>query len=167
LEPPEVILNRLLTADEGISLAAAESCTGGNVAARITSVPGSSGYFVGGLVAYDNEVKSRLLQVPEAVLRQFGAVSAECARAMAEGARTLFNADFAVSTTGVAGPGGATRRKPVGLVYIGVASSASTETFEHHFDGDRQEVVAQATEEALQALRRVIGAHLEKSIPTR
>jgi PncC family amidohydrolase len=167
VESPELTLNRILTANEGLSLATAESCTGGNVAARLTSVPGSSLYFMGGLVAYDNDVKSRLLQVSAEVLSQFGAVSPECAREMAEGARALFDADFSVSTTGVAGPGGASRRKPAGLVYIGVAASDSTETFEHHFDGDRHQVVAQATEEALQALRRAVGARLNESIHPR
>jgi PncC family amidohydrolase len=137
------------------------------VAARLTSVPGSSLYVVGGLVAYDNDVKSRLLQVPAEVLGEHGAVSAECAQAMAEGARALFNVDFSVSTTGVAGPGGATRRKPVGLVYIGVASGTSTETFEHHFQGARDEVIAQATDSALQALRRMVEAQLNESIHPR
>jgi len=150
-----------------MTLATAESCTGGTVAARITSVSGSSGYFLGGVVAYHNAVKSRLLQVPADILEQFGAVSAECARAMAHGARALFDSTFSVSTTGVAGPGGGSKRKPVGLVYVGVASMAATATFEYRFQGDRHEVVAQATEKALQELRRVVEGQLNEMNPHR
>ena len=105
-------------AARGLRLATAESCTGGLVAARLTSVPGSSASFVGGVVAYADEVKRSELDVPEALLAEHGAVSAEVAEAMAEGARRRLGADVAVAVTGVAGPGGGTPEKPVGLVYL-------------------------------------------------
>jgi len=150
-----------------MTVVTAESCTGGNVAARISSVPGSSGYFLGGVVAYHNAVKSRVLRVPSNVLERFGAVSAECARAMADGARSVFDSDFAVSTTGVAGPGGGTQRKPVGLVYVGVACKATTQTVKCQFEGNRHDIVAQATERALQELRKMVEAQFSESIPVR
>ncbi|HEY8445988.1 MAG TPA: CinA family protein [Thermomicrobiales bacterium] len=151
-ESYEVRLNRLLLTTPGLTVATAESCTGGAVAHRITTVAGSSGYFLGGIVAYANEAKERLLGVSREILRQRGAVSAECALAMAEGARRAFNADIAVSTTGIAGPGGATARKPVGLVYIAFASPLGTGCEEHHFSGDRLAVIHASTEAALRLL---------------
>ena len=107
-----------LCRERGLTLATAESCTGGLVAARLTSVPGSSDVFLGGVVSYANEVKARALGVPEEVLREHGAVSAETAAAMAAGARARLGADVAVAVTGIAGPGGGTAEKPVGLVYL-------------------------------------------------
>jgi len=157
-DAPEVALNRLLTGSVRSRITTAESCTGGNVAARITSVAGSSAYFYGGLVAYDNGVKTRLLGVPESVLKRHGAVSAECAQAMALGARTLFTADYAVSTTGVAGPGGGSGTKPVGLVFVSVSGPAGTDTFECRFSGDRREIVSQAINRTLGELLRAVEA---------
>src|SRR4029079_11423879 len=116
--------------------ATAESCTGGMVAQRITSIAGSSDYFLGGIVSYSNAAKQDLLGVPASVLQSVGAVSEECARAMADGARRAFHAKLAVSTTGIAGPGGASERKPVGLVYLAVAGPDGTSCEEHHFGGD-------------------------------
>lgn len=153
------MLNELLTPVAAVTVAVAESCTGGAVTARIVSVAGSSGYLQGGIVAYSNDAKQRLLGVPEEILANPGAVSAECAAAMAEGARRALGADIAVSTTGIAGPGGATARKPVGLVYLGLATPAGVEAHEHHFAGDRAAVIAAATEAALQLLLR--GAQLD------
>lgn len=148
----EFVLNRLLTPASSLTVAVAESCTGGAVTARIVSVAGSSNYLLGGLVAYSNDAKHRLLGVPGVILANPGAVSAECAAAMAEGARRAFGADIAVSTTGIAGPGGATARKPVGLVYIGLATPMTTHVDEHRFPGDRAAVITAATEAALQLL---------------
>jgi PncC family amidohydrolase len=150
--PLEVRLNRLLGEDGGVSVAAAESCTGGKVAYRITSIAGSSVYFLGSIVSYANSAKMALLGVSEEILETRGAVSEECARAMAEGARRAFGADVAVSTTGIAGPGGATERKPVGLVYLATAGPSGIVTRECHFDGNRAAVIDAATETALELL---------------
>jgi PncC family amidohydrolase len=161
--PPEQELNRLLTPVAAVTVATAESCTGGAVAARIVSISGSSNYLLGGIIAYSNEAKHTLLGVSREILDTRGAVSPECALAMAEGARRAFGAGAAVATTGIAGPGGATARKPVGLVYISLATPAGTEAHEHHFPGDRSAVIAAATEEALQLLLRGVRAALGQS----
>src|SRR5205814_5197855 len=108
-------------AARGLTVSCAESCTGGQLAAIITSVPGASNVFIGGIVAYANSVKQALLGVPEALLAEHGAVSAECAEAMARGCQHGFATDFALSTTGIAGPDGGSAEKPVGLVYFGWA----------------------------------------------
>ena len=142
--------------ERGVTLAMAESCTGGLVAARITAVPGASAVFWGGVVSYANEVKRGLLGVPQAVLESVGAVSAECAEAMAAGARERLNADVAVSVTGIAGPDGGTPQKPVGLVYVGLAWKKERLAFRFLFDGDRKGVKAQATEQALQQVLNFI-----------
>jgi PncC family amidohydrolase len=149
---PEVRLHDLLGNGEGFHIAAAESCTGGEVAHRITAIPGSSAYFLGSAVTYANSAKQRILGVPEGILESRGAVSQECALAMAEGATRIFEADIAVATTGIAGPGGATSRKPVGLVYIAIAGPHGLDCQEHHFPGDRADVIAAAAEAALQFL---------------
>jgi nicotinamide-nucleotide amidase len=121
----EEVLGKLL-AERGETLALAESCTGGLLAKRLTDVPGSSAYFLEGLVTYSNEAKERLLGVPGSLLVEHGAVSEPVAKAMAEGARRLSGADYALSTTGVAGPDGGSEEKPVGLVYVGLADAGGT-----------------------------------------
>lgn len=121
----------------GLTVAAAESCTGGSVADAITDVPGSSDYFLGGVVAYSNAAKSALLDVPVDILVAHGAVSAQVARAMADGARARFGAGLGVATTGVAGPGGGSDEKPVGLTYVAVAGPDSAEVRRFHWSGDR------------------------------
>ena len=151
-ESPELSLNRLLANRSGPTLATAESCTGGTVASRIASLSGSSAYFLGSVVSYSNEVKHHVLSVSQSVLDERGAVSPECARAMAIGARALIGSDIAVSTTGIAGPTGGTTRKPVGLVYIGIATPTWLEAFEFHFEGDRARVIDQAAFQALTIL---------------
>jgi nicotinamide-nucleotide amidase len=151
---PEIVLDALR--ERGWKAAAAESCTGGMVAARLTEIPGSSDVFLGGVVSYSNEVKRSLLDVPEEVLAEHGAVSAETARAMAEGARARLGADVAVSVTGVAGPGGGTAEKPVGLVYLHVASPDGGLARRMDVPGDRASVRGRAAAAALQLLR----AHL-------
>ena len=145
-----------LSRRRGLTLATAESCTGGLVAARLTTVPGSSDVFVGGVVAYANEVKLAELGVPAEVLERHGAVSAETAEAMAEGMRRRLGADVAVSVTGVAGPGGGTLEKPVGLVYVHAAEPDARETVELSIPGDREAVRARATVAALHAVRRLL-----------
>ena len=121
----------------GLTVALAESCTGGLVADAITDVAGSSGYFVGGVVSYSNEAKEQLLGVPEAVLAAHGAVSAQVARAMAEGARARFGAAVAASVTGIAGPDGGSDAKPVGLTYVAVADESGVDVRRHLWSGDR------------------------------
>lgn len=140
------------------TVSVAESCTGGNVAGRITRISGSSAYFAGGVVAYANDIKHRVLGVPEAILVNPGAVSEACARAMAEGVRTLMRSDLAISTTGIAGPDGGTARKPVGLVYIALAAHGKeTIVEEYHFPGDREAVIQAATDRALALLVEAVG----------
>ncbi len=139
-----------------LTLATAESCTGGLIGHLVTSVPGSSEYYVGGVIAYSNEVKRQLLGVPETVLRTVGAVSQECAEAMARGIRELLGTDYAIATTGIAGPGGGTPTKPVGLVYIACAGPHGTVVEEHRFHGDRWTNIRLSAEAALQLLLRLV-----------
>ena len=127
----------------------AESCTGGLVAAAMTEVPGSSGYFLGGVVSYSNDAKEALLGVSGPVLQQHGAVSREVATAMATGARARFGADVAVAVTGVAGPDGGTADKPVGFVCLGIAGDDGVDSIVQRFEGDRSAIREAA---ALQAL---------------
>jgi nicotinamide-nucleotide amidase len=139
-----------------LTLATAESCTGGLVGARLTAVPGASEAYVGGIVAYANGVKSAGLRVPDAVLEAHGAVSAEAAAAMARGAREALGADVAVAVTGIAGPGGGTPAKPVGLVYIHADSADGELAEELRLPGDREEIRVRATVAALHLLRRLL-----------
>jgi nicotinamide-nucleotide amidase len=138
----------------GYTLAVAESCTGGLVAQRLTDVPGSSVYFREGVVAYSNEAKVRLLGVPSDLIAEYGAVSAPVAEAMADGARLRAETDFAVSVTGIAGPGGGTEDKPVGLVYIALSDDAHTEHRKLLLPGDRTLIRWRASQAALDLLRR-------------
>ena len=138
--------------EKKLTCATAESCTGGGVGYAITGVSGSSAVFWGGVISYDNSVKRDVLGVPEAVLSTQGAVSSECAAAMAEGARRLLKTDLAVSVTGIAGPGGGSAEKPVGLVWFGLASKSGTTTEKHIFPGDREAVRTAAIEHALDLL---------------
>ncbi len=136
------------------TLAVAESCTGGMVSARITSVPGSSRYFLGGAIVYSNELKTQFADVPASVIAKHGAVSSETAAAMAEGIREKTGATLGLSITGIAGPGGGTAEKPVGLVYLAVAGERGTEVVERRFPGDRHRVQTIATQQALDLVRR-------------
>jgi PncC family amidohydrolase len=162
----EARINTLLAVPDGrqppVTVAAAESLTGGNVSARITAISGSSAYFLGGIVAYSNAAKASLLGVSEETLATRGAVSAECAREMAEGARRAFGADVAVATTGIAGPSGATERKPVGLVYVALAGPDGVTTEEFHFPGGRAVVTDASAEAALLLLLRGLERRLGK-----
>ena len=145
-----------LCREQGLTLATAESCTGGLVAARLTSVPGSSDVFVGGVVAYSNGVKARELGVPEATLERFGAVSEEAAEAMTAGARERLGADVAVSVTGVAGPGGGTPEKPVGLVFLHAQGPSGSLARRLDFPGDREAIRGRATAAALHLVRTLL-----------
>jgi nicotinamide-nucleotide amidase len=137
-------------------LAVAESCTGGLVAARLTNIAGSSGYFERGVVAYSNRAKTELLGVPQDLIDRNGAVSSEVAAAMAQGIRQAAHADLGLSVTGIAGPGGGTEKKPVGLVYIALSSSRGVKTAEHRFLGDREQVRLRASQMALDMVRRYL-----------
>ena len=138
--------------EKKLTCATAESCTGGGVGYAITGVSGSSAVFWGGVISYDNSVKRDVLGVPEEVLSTKGAVSPECAAAMAEGVRRLLKTDLAVSLTGIAGPGGGSAEKPVGLVWFGLASMVGTTTEKKIFPGDREAVRTAAIEHALNLL---------------
>jgi nicotinamide-nucleotide amidase len=140
----------------GLTLATAESCTGGLVGARLTDVPGASRAYLGGVIAYSDEAKRAELGVPEKILLDHGAVSEETAAAMATGARDRFGADLAVAVTGIAGPGGGTPEKPVGLVFISVESPGGASTRRFELPGDREAVRSRATGLALHMLRRVL-----------
>jgi PncC family amidohydrolase len=138
-EPLSALADRLqeICLRLGLTVATAESCTGGLVASAITDVSGSSGYFRGGVVVYSNDAKIGLLGVPVELLEAHGAVSAQVARAMALGARERLSADLAVAVTGVAGPGGGSPAKPVGLTYVAVANAAAVEVRRLAWTGDR------------------------------
>ncbi len=148
----EVVGLRL--AVSGFTLAVAESCTGGLVAQRVTEVPGSSVYFREGVVTYSNESKVRLLGVPYDLIAEYGAVSAPVAEAMAEGVRLRAETDFGISVTGIAGPGGGSEDKPVGLVYIALSDDAHTEHRKLLLPGDRTLIRWRASQAALDLLRR-------------
>jgi PncC family amidohydrolase len=151
--PVEAEIGALLEA-QGLTLATAESCTGGLVAHRITNIPGSSAYFRGGIVAYANEIKEGLLGVDPETLIAYGAVSEQTALEMAQGARRCLGTSLAVSITGIAGPSGGTLEKPVGLVYIGLSAADAEICQRHIWDGDR---LANKERSAEAALALVLG----------
>jgi nicotinamide-nucleotide amidase len=150
--------------ERGLKVATAESCTGGLVAARLTSVPGSSEVFVGGVVAYSDEVKAQELGVPTEVLEQHGAVSAETAAAMAAGARARLGVEVAVSVTGVAGPGGGTPEKPVGLVFLHAEGPDGARTRRLDLPGDRGAIRARSTVAALHLVRTLLARSRDSSV---
>jgi nicotinamide-nucleotide amidase len=135
-----------------LKLATAESCTGGLIASRITDIPGSSAYFLGGVVAYANQVKLDLLGVPPGMLAQFGAVSEQTVLEMARGVRSLLRADIGLSVSGIAGPGGGTPEKPVGTVWIGLSMQNGEQARLFHFRGARLQNKASAAQAALEWL---------------
>ena len=137
---------------EGSWVATAESCTGGNITHQITLVPGSSAWFKGGVVSYTNQVKMNVLGVPKELIEQYTEVSPQVAEAMAAGARRIMGADFAVSTTGIAGPTGATPNDPVGTIYIGVATPDKVTSQRVVFGTDREQNIEQFTIAALKML---------------
>ncbi|NCT57316.1 MAG: CinA family protein [Legionella sp.] len=142
-----------LLKNSGLLLAVAESCTGGGLGARLTSIPGSSVWFDRGFITYSNEAKHEMLGVPESILRHDGAVSERAARAMAEGCIRHSSADISVAITGIAGPGGGTQEKPVGTVWIACAGARQKTTVTHYcFDGDRNAVRHAAELHALKML---------------
>ena len=149
-EHAAVLVNKLL--EHGETLAVAESCTGGMLASKITNVIGASQIFLGGVVAYSNQIKCRMLGVEINTMENFGAVSAECAIEMCQGVLDNLASDHAISITGIAGPGGSTATKPVGLVYIAIGDAETIEAFEFRFYGNRNEIRRQATLKAMELL---------------
>lgn len=147
----EIETGKLLQA-QGLKLALAESCTGGLIGHRVTNVPGSSEYFIGGVVAYSYEAKVKTLGVSWDTLNGFGAVSSETVLEMARGAKKLLDADIAVSVSGIAGPGGATDDKPVGTTWVGLVARDGEWSREFHFDGDRERNKVSSADAALQVL---------------
>ena len=145
--------------EKGLSLALAESCTGGMIAETITNVAGASDIFYGSAVTYVNSAKEHILGVAHETLEKHGAVSSECAEEMACGARRVYGADVAMSVTGIAGPGGGSEAKPVGTVWFGLVTKDGAETFRRRFDGDRAAVRRQTVEEVLRRLAEA-GARL-------
>ena len=141
-----------------LTIATAESCTGGLIGHTLTNVPGSSAYYVGGVIAYTNALKTKLLQVSPATLDRHGAVSEPTAREMAQGIQALTDADIGIATTGIAGPGGGTPEKPVGLVWVGLAGRDTTVT-SFLFDGGRLENKHAAVQAALQMVRDHLRHH--------
>lgn len=154
-ESIEQIVSYLLQM-RGMTLATAESCTGGLLSERITSLSGSSRYFLGGAVVYSNELKSQFANVPKALIDKHGAVSREVAAAMAEGIRKRCLSSYGVGITGVAGPTGGTEQKPVGLVYVALAGDEGTQVVERNFPGDRKRIRTFAAQQALEMIRRAL-----------
>jgi nicotinamide-nucleotide amidase len=137
-----------------LKLAVAESCTGGLIGGRITSIAGSSGYFERGAVVYSNLAKTEMLGVPQELIERHGAVSSEVAAAMALGIRQSAHTDLGLAVTGIAGPDGGTEQKPVGIVFIGLATTTGVKTTEYRFLGDREQVRLRASQMALDMVRR-------------
>ena len=139
----------VLLKERGQTLSTAESCTGGGVGHAITAISGSSAVYAGGIISYTNDVKEKVLSVPREILEQYGAVSPQTAKAMAEGVKALLQTDYGISVTGLAGPDGDGSGKPVGLVYIGVSGANVTEVREYIFQGNREEIRNQAVDETI------------------
>ncbi|MGD8998109.1 MAG: CinA family protein [Anaerolineae bacterium] len=163
-EDLEITVGRLLR-EQGLTLATAESCTGGLVSHRITNVPGSSDYYRGSITAYADDVKATLLGVRRETLAEHGAVSEQAAREMARGVREALGTDVAVSVTGIAGPGGGTAEKPVGLVYIALTATDGEWAERHVWAGDRRDSKARSADAALDLLRRYLEGLLMRREP--
>ena len=148
-------IGRALT-EAGKTISVAESCTGGLISHLFTSIPGSSVYYLGSVTSYANSVKERVLGVPAEIIKKHGAVSSECAAAMASGVRELTGSNFSVATTGIAGPGGGSEEKPVGTVWVGVSSEEGTETFKIQYKGDRIRNIERFAAFALNKIREKI-----------
>jgi nicotinamide-nucleotide amidase len=142
-----------LLSDQRKTLATAESCTGGLIGHMITEIPGSSNYYLGGFVVYSNEAKTNDCDVPKTMLDEFGAVSPQVAEALAIGVRKKFGSDYGVGVTGIAGPGGGTATKPVGLVYIAVADAEGVEVLQTNWPADRSSIKLRSAKSALNLLR--------------
>ncbi len=154
MQTPSQIIKCLKS--NNLTLALAESCSGGLLSHSLTNVPGASSCFLGSIVCYDNAVKTRLLGVTKAVLSNHGAVSQQCATQMAKGAKRLLQSDYALSITGIAGPSGGSATKPVGLVYIALSTPKTTITQSFHFKGSRLQIKKQTVAKAIQMLGKAL-----------
>lgn len=150
-------LVRLLT-QQNKKIATAESCTGGMISQMITSVPGASAVFDCGIVSYSNEIKKSILGVRAQTLEKYGAVSEQTALEMAQGVKKLSGADYALSVTGIAGPGGGSKEKPVGTVYVGIVHPEGSEVCLFHFSGNRDEIRKQTAQAALEKICHYVRA---------
>jgi len=146
----------VLLRQKGLTLGLVESATGGLISHRITNVAGSSDYYKGSVTAYSNEVKSKVVGVSEDTINQYGAVSPQVAEEMAQDGRNILDADICLADTGIAGPGGATPEKAVGLFYIGLSHRAGTYSREHNFQGNREQRKRRAAEAALRWLKEYL-----------
>jgi nicotinamide-nucleotide amidase len=146
-----------LLIQKSLTIAVAESCTGGLIGHIITSIPGSSAYFLGGIISYSNQAKCDLLSVSPETIKLYGAVSGETAREMAKGVKARFNSDIGLSVTGIAGPDGGTKEKPVGTVYMGLAFDKEPLSIRYLFKGTREQVKQQTAETAIENIRRYLG----------
>ena len=138
------------------TLALAESCTGGLLANTLTNIPGSSAFLLLGIVAYDNAAKTKILKIPAPLLKKHGAVSAPVANLMAQNVRKILNTDYGIGITGIAGPAGGTKTKPIGLVYIAMSTKQNTIVQEFHFKGTRLQIKDQAVNAALKVVIKVV-----------
>ena len=141
-----------LCVEKGVSVAVAESCTAGLIASKLTTLPGSSSYFKGGIVAYQNEIKTKILGVSQSIIDEKTEVSAEVVEQMAKSILEKFDADFSIATSGYAGPTGGTNKNPIGTVFIAIASAEGVVAIRFIFSGNRQSIVNQASETALDLL---------------
>lgn len=157
------VLGRILRR-QSLTVSAAESCTGGLVGSLLTDVPGASEYFRGSAGTYCDEMKEKILGVPPQVLQEYTAVSSQTAAAMSYGSRRLYDADLAVSTTGIAGPGGGTKTQPVGLVYTGISGPWGTKTYKNIYHGGREEVKRRAAIGAIYYLVQYLADHLKENL---
>ncbi|MEN3045154.1 MAG: nicotinamide-nucleotide amidohydrolase family protein [Candidatus Hydrothermales bacterium] len=151
----EEVVGRLLK-EKGKKISTAESCTGGLLSSRITDIPGSSEYFIGGVIAYSNEIKKKILGVKEEDLKNYGAVSEPVVKKMAESVRKLFDTDFGLSISGIAGPTGGSKEKPVGTVYLAISYEKETLVFKKLFRGKREEIKFKSSHFILNELRKLI-----------
>jgi len=155
-ETLEGVIGKILN-DKGLTLSIAESCTGGNISKLVTSIPGCSKYFKGSVIAYDNKIKTDLLKVPDEIIQKYGAVSQQVAESMVQGIKTLTNSDCAIATTGIAGPDGGSAEKPVGTVWIAVATDKNLISAKFLFGDNRERNIVRASLTALNMLRNLIG----------
>lgn len=158
----KIELHKLLIG-KGVFISTAESCTGGNIAHEITRQGGSSEYYIGSVVSYSNQVKEDVLGVSKDALKEFGAVSEIVAKEMADGVRRVMQTNYAVSTTGIAGPSGGSKEKPIGTVWVGISSESMVYASKYQFSGDRNAIINQATQKALELLLKELKKDLKKS----